>query len=157
VTVARCFSLAGRTRVLRAAMGIVACAAVAAGIQGCSDSPTSPSMSAPFSRTDLTVGTGAEAAFGSGITVNYTGWLYDPSKTDQKGLQFDTSAGREAFAFTLGAGQVIEGWDEGLVGMKAGGSRRLIIPSALAYGASRNGPIPPFATLVFDIELLAVQ
>ncbi len=157
MTVARGFSLAGRRRVRRAAMWIFACAALAAGAQGCSDSPTGPSMSAPFSRTDLTVGTGAEAAFGRGITVNYTGWLYDPSKTDQKGLQFDTSAGREAFAFTLGAGQVIAGWDEGLVGMKAGGSRRLVIPSALAYGASRNGPIPPFATLVFDIELLAVQ
>jgi FKBP-type peptidyl-prolyl cis-trans isomerase FkpA len=94
---------------------------------------------------------------GSGLTVNYTGWLYDASKPDAKGVKFDSSAGREAFLFTLGIGGVIAGWDEGLVGMKAGGVRRLIIPPSLAYGGSRNGPIPPFATLVFDIELVSVQ
>jgi FKBP-type peptidyl-prolyl cis-trans isomerase FkpA len=138
------------------AISVLACAAVAAGVQGCGDSPTGPSTSAPFTRTDLVVGTGAEATFGNAIAVNYTGWLYDPSKTDQKGLQFDTSSGRGAFSFTLGAGQVIEGWDEGLAGMRAGGTRRLVVPPSLGYGAVRNGPIPPFATLVFDIELVAI-
>jgi FKBP-type peptidyl-prolyl cis-trans isomerase FkpA len=142
---------------LRRVIGVVTCAALAAGIQGCSESPTGPSMSAPFSRTDVTVGTGTEAAQGNGITVNYTGWLYDGSKTDAKGLQFDSSAGREAFVFILGAGQVITGWDEGLVGMRVGGVRRLVVPPSLAYGASRNGPIPPFATLVFDVELVKVE
>jgi FKBP-type peptidyl-prolyl cis-trans isomerase FkpA len=140
----------------RCTVAVVACAALTAGLQGCREAPTAPS-SAPFSRTDLTVGTGTEAAFGSGLTVNYSGWLYDASKPDAKGVQFDSSAGREAFLFTLGAGGVIAGWDEGLLGMKAGGVRRLIIPPSLAYGGSRNGPIPPFATLVFDIELVSVQ
>jgi len=159
VTVAGFFSLAGRTRVLRAAMGILACAAVSAGIQGCSDSPTSPSMSAPFSRTDLTVGTGAEAAFGSGITVNYTGWLYDPSKTDQKGLQFDTSIDSQLgpLEFQLGNRDVIAGWDQGLIGMKVGGLRRLVVPPSLGYGGSRQGPIPPNTSLVFEVELLEVK
>jgi FKBP-type peptidyl-prolyl cis-trans isomerase FkpA len=148
VTSAGCF---------RRAIRVVTCAALAAGAAGCAEAPTGPSMSAPFSQTDLRVETGADAAPGSAITVNYTGWLYDASKPDAKGVQFDSSAGREAFIFTLGAGGVIAGWDEGLVGMKAGGTRRLIIPPSLAYGARRNGPIPPFSTLIFDIELVAVQ
>ncbi len=146
------------SRVLRTAIGVLMCAALAAGVQGCSDPPTGPSPNASFSQTDLTVGTGAVVAtIGSGLTVNYTGWLYDGSKTDSKGIQFDSSAGRAAFSFTLGAGDVITGWDVGIVGMKTGGVRRLVIPPSLAYGASRNGPIPPLSTLVFDIELVAIQ
>jgi FKBP-type peptidyl-prolyl cis-trans isomerase FkpA len=141
---------------LRRVAGVLACAALTVAVQGCADPPTGPSMSAPFNQTDLRVGTGDEAAFGNSITVNYTGWLYDASKPDAKGLQFDSSVGGAPFTFTLGAGGVIVGWDEGLVGMKAGGARRLIIPSSLAYGGIRNGPIPPFATLVFDIELVEV-
>jgi FKBP-type peptidyl-prolyl cis-trans isomerase FkpA len=149
---------AGRRRFLRRAIGIVACAALTAGVQGCSASPTGPSISAPFSQTDLLVGTGAEAALGTGLTVNYTGWLYDGSKTDLKGLQFDSSVGREAFIFTLGAGQVIAGWDEGVAGMKVGGRRKLVIPPDLAYGTAGAPPdIPPGATLVFDVELLDVR
>lgn len=136
---------------------IIACAVLTAGAAGCNDSPTSPSTSAPFSQTDVRIGTGGEAGPGNALTVNYTGWFYDASKTDSKGLQFDSSAGREAFTFTLGAGQVISGWDQGLPGMKVGGLRRLVVPSSLAYGGFRNGRIPPFATLVFDVELVAVQ
>ena len=89
--------------------------------------------------------------------MNYTGWLYDASRPDQKGLQFDSSVGRTPFTFNLGSNQVIDGWDRGVVGMKVGGLRRLVIPPSLAYGGTRNGPIPPNATLVFDIELLDAQ
>lgn len=91
------------------------------------------------------------------LTVQYTGWFFDASRTDSKGVQFDSSLGTEPFVFTLGAGQVISGWDQGLVGMRVGGLRRLIIPPSLAYGESRNGSIPPNATLLFEIELTAVQ
>jgi len=89
--------------------------------------------------------------------VFYTGWLYDGSKADLKGLQFETNVGGSAFEFTLGVGNVIAGWDQGLVGMQPGGVRRLVIPPALAYGGSRRGPIPPNSTLVFEVELTAIQ
>jgi FKBP-type peptidyl-prolyl cis-trans isomerase len=126
-------------------------------LAACEDSPTGPSSSAPFSQTDLVVGAGAEATAGRAVSVHYTGWLWDPSKTDQKGLQFETSRAGNPLTFTLGAGQLIEGWDRGLVGMRVGGTRRLVIPPSMAYGSTRNGPIPPNSTLVFDIELLSVQ
>lgn len=135
-------------------------ALLAAGCGGGDSSPTAPSSqpSAQFSQTDLSVGTGAEATSGRRATVNYTGWLYDPAQPEQKGRQFDTSAGRGPFAFTVGAGQVIRGWDLGVVGMKVGGQRRLVIPPELGYGAAGSPPaIPPNATLVFDIELLGVS
>ena len=128
-----------------------------AAMAGCSDSPTAPTSYAPFSKTDLRVGTGTEAANGNVVTVRYTGWLYDASKTEQKGLMFDTSAGQSGYSFTLGAGAVITGWDQGVLGMRGGGLRRLVVPPSLAYGASRNGSIPPYATLLFEIELLNVQ
>ena len=123
---------------------------------GCGDSPTTPSPVA-FSQTELRAGGGAEAAAGNVLTVSYTGWLYDASKTDQKGLVFDSSVGVTPFSFTLGAGQVIPGWDQGLVGLRVGGVRRLVIPSSLAYGGVRTFAIPPFATLLFEVELLEVQ
>jgi FKBP-type peptidyl-prolyl cis-trans isomerase FkpA len=123
----------------------------------CSGSTTGPSNDVPFSQTDLRTGTGATADFGRSLSVNYTGWLYDASQTDGKGVIFDTNAGGAPFTFTLGAGQVIRGWEQGVSGMKAGGVRRLVIPSSLAYGATRHGSIPPSATLVFEIELLGVQ
>jgi FKBP-type peptidyl-prolyl cis-trans isomerase FkpA len=130
--------------------------ALSAAVAGCSSSPASPSSGA-FSQTDLKVGTGTVAASGNTLTLSYTGWFYDASKTDKKGLQFDASTGRAAFTITLGAGSVIQGWDEGLVGMRVGGVRRLIIPPSMAYGSSRYASIPPNTTLVFEIELLAVQ
>ncbi len=122
----------------------------------CSGSNTSaPSTSnGTFTQTDLVVGTGATADTGSVATVTYSGWLYDTSKVDGKGTFFDGGSG---FTFTLGAGSVIAGWDQGVVGMRVGGQRRLIIPPDLAYGSSGRAPIPPNATLVFDITLTAVQ
>lgn len=144
-------------RVLRFTLRLLALVTIPAFIAACGDSPTSPSSAPAFSQTDLRAGTGDEAAEGKVVTVNYTGWLYDPSRPDDKGAQFDTSAGRDAFSFTLGIGQVIAGWDQGLPGMKVGGLRRLVIPPSLAYGSVRNGPIPPNAALVFEIELLAVR
>ena len=103
---------------------------------GCNDgtaTPVGPTTTIPFSQTDLRTGTGADAAAGKRLTVDYTGWLYDASKTDLKGQVFDTSAGRGPFSFTLGAGQVIKGFDQGFTGMKVGGLRRLVIPPDLAY------------------------
>lgn len=125
-------------------------------VAGCSNTPVSPS-SAPFSQTDLRVGSGTAAVTGSAVTVQYTGWFYDASKADKRGVQFDTSTGQSALTFTLGAGQVVQGWEQGLVGMSVGGLRRLVIPPSLAYGSSRYATIPPNTTLVFDIELLDVQ
>lgn len=131
---------------------------VAAACGGGDDStPASPSVSVPYSQTDIRVGTGTEATAGRRITVNYTGWLYSAVAPENKGQQFDSSVGRTPFEFTLGSGQVIRGWDQGVVGMRVGGQRRLVIPPALGYGAGGNGPIPPNATLVFDIELLNVS
>jgi FKBP-type peptidyl-prolyl cis-trans isomerase FkpA len=120
--------------------------------------PKAPERPA-FTRTDLQVGTGRETQKGKGLSVNYTGWLYDPSRPDLKGRMFDTSKDRGPFNFVLGAGQVIPGWDQGFDGMKIGGRRRLIIPPNLAYGVdgAGNGIIPPNATLVFEMELLDVQ
>lgn len=131
--------------------------ALAAAAAGCDPSPSSPSPAVPFTQIDLRVGVGAEAATGSVLTVQYTGWLYDASLASSKGLVFDSSLGSPPFEFTLGAGQVIEGWEQGLVGMKVGGLRQLIIPPSLGYGESRNGVIPPNATLLFEVELIAVQ
>ena len=128
--------------------------ALAALVLGCKASPTSPT--ATFSTTDLTVGTGTTAVAGKTVTVQYTGWLYDPNGTDHKGTQFDTSIGKAPFIFVLGAGKVIAGWDQGVPGMKIGGSRRLVIPPDLGYGSTASGSIPANSTLVFDIQLLDV-
>lgn len=122
----------------------------------CSGSNTAaPSTSSGvFTQTDLVVGTGAIANAGNLVTVTYAGWLYDTSKTDGKGIMFD---GRPGFQFTLGTGSVIAGWDQGVAGMRVGGQRRLIIPPELAYGSTGRSPIPPNATLIFDITLTGVQ
>jgi FKBP-type peptidyl-prolyl cis-trans isomerase FkpA len=108
---------------------------------------------AALTKTDTVVGTGAEAVNGKNVTVTYTGWLYSTTATGNKGTQFDTGS----FTFLLGAGKVIAGFDQGVVGMKVGGKRTLLIPSNLGYGASGSGPIPPNAGLVFEITLTAVQ
>ena len=110
-------------------------------------------------KTDNKIGTGAEATAGHNVTVHYTGWLYDEKAPDHKGRKFDSSRDRnEPFVFSLGAGQVIKGWDQGVAGMKVGGQRTLIIPPDLGYGArGAGGAIPPNATLVFDVELLGVN
>ena len=117
-----------------------------AGLQGIPQNPTQLMVS------DQTVGTGAVAQAGDRVTVSYVGMLTD-------GTVFDASAnhGSQGFTFTLGAGQVIKGWDEGVAGMKVGGKRELVIPASLGYGAQANGPIPANSTLVFTVGLLNVQ
>ena len=122
-------------------------------------SPTSPSSVATsvgtYTQTDLVVGSGAVATTGNRVTVAYTGWLYDTSRPDGKGTSFDAST---SFGFTIGAGQVIAGWDQGILGMRVGGLRRLVLPPNLAYGSRSPGAgIPPNATLVFDITLNSIQ
>ncbi len=128
-------------------------------VSACYGSPASPAANAPFSQSDLRVGAGVTAATGNVIVVNYTGWLYAPDKPDQKGLQFDTSIGEDLgpLEFELGAGDVIAGWDQGLLGMKVGGIRRLVVPPSLGYGNARRGPIPPNTSLVFEVELIEVK
>lgn len=101
--------------------------------------------------TDEVIGTGDEAVAGKTVSVNYLGTLTD-------GTKFDSSYDRnQPFEFKLGGGQVIQGWDQGVAGMKVGGKRKLVIPASLGYGASANGSIPANSTLVFEIELLAVK
>ncbi|HUX74196.1 MAG TPA: FKBP-type peptidyl-prolyl cis-trans isomerase [Steroidobacteraceae bacterium] len=108
---------------------------------------------------DLRIGTGATVAVGETAVVDYTGWLYDPGAADDKGKEFDSSRGNATpLRFKLGAGRVIKGWDVGLQGMKVGGRRRLVIPPQFAYGErGAGGVIPPDATLVFDIDLIAIE
>ena len=106
---------------------------------------------------DHNVGEGTEAVAGDSVVVHYTGWLFDESMPSNKGDKFDSSVDRgQPFPFNLGAGQVIKGWDLGVEGMKEGGNRTITIPSELGYGQRGIGPIPPNATLVFDVELLEV-
>ncbi|MDO8795701.1 MAG: FKBP-type peptidyl-prolyl cis-trans isomerase [Vicinamibacterales bacterium] len=146
------------TRVVRALITL-ACLGPALAVSACGSGPTSPSSVATsvgtYSQTDLVVGSGAVAATGNRVTVAYTGWLYDTSRPDGKGTSFDAST---SFGFTIGAGQVIAGWDQGVPGMRVGGLRRLILPPNLAYGSRSPGAgIPPNATLVFDITLNSIQ
>ena len=110
---------------------------------------TGPSASGSLEIVDLTIGTGAVAASGDTLTVNYTGSLTN-------GTVFDTSVGRAPFSFRLGAGQVIQGWDQGLIGMRVGGKRRLTIPPNLAYGSQGQGSIPGNATIKLDVDLLSI-
>ena len=105
---------------------------------------------------DVTPGTGPAPQAGQTVTVNYTGWLFVDGK---KGKKFDSSLDRgQPFSFTIGQGQVIKGWDEGVATMHVGGKRTLIIPPDLGYGASGAGAdIPPGATLIFDVDLISVK
>jgi len=110
---------------------------------------------------DRVVGQGKEASLGSNVVVNYTGWFHKPLARQQRGRKFDSSLdnGRDPLEFQLGAGRVIKGWEQGVAGMKVGGKRTLIIPSALAYGkrGAGGGMIPPDSDLIFDVELLDVK
>ena len=125
------------------------------------EAPAAAPQADPLVKIDNIVGTGTEAITGSKVTVNYTGWFYKPLALKQRGRKFDSSldAGRTPLEFPLGTGKVIKGWDQGLVGMKVGGKRTLIIPSELAYGkrGAGGGAIPPDSDLIFDVELLDVK
>ena len=134
---------------------LVLLAALVAGVGCGKKAPTEPDDNLSVLLSDLTVGSGTTATAGRYVTVNYTGWLQDTTKTDGKGTQFDAST--TPYSFFLGFGQVIPGWDLGVPGMKVGGKRRLIVPPGLAYGSTTNGPIPGGSTLIFDIELVSVQ
>ncbi len=108
---------------------------------------------------DTKIGEGAEAHAGQEVSVHYTGWLFDKNAPENKGIKFDSSRDRdEPFDFPLGQGHVIQGWDEGVQGMKVGGQRTLVIPPEMGYGRQgAGGVIPPNATLVFEVELLQVN
>jgi len=124
--------------------------------------PAAESTAPKIQVIDTVVGKGKEATVGSTVFVNYTGWFYKPMAKKQRGRKFDSSldAGRSPLDFQLGAGRVIKGWEQGVVGMKVGGKRTLIIPSDLAYGKRGSpgpGGIPPDSDLIFDVELLDVK
>jgi FKBP-type peptidyl-prolyl cis-trans isomerase len=111
-------------------------------------------------KIDLAPGTGPEIKSGQTALVHYTGWLYDAGTPENKGSKFDSSVDRnEPFEFPVGGGMVIKGWDQGVVGMKVGGKRRLVIPPDMGYGSrgAGGGLIPPGATLVFDVELVEIR
>ncbi|WP_342115857.1 FKBP-type peptidyl-prolyl cis-trans isomerase [Pseudoduganella sp. OTU4001] len=138
---------------LACALALVACGG------GGDDKPTTTTPEQPaFTKVDTVVGSNSvEVSNGDLVTVHYTGWLYDAAATDKKGKQFETSRNGNPFAFTVGRGQVIVGWDQGLLGMKVGGKRTLIIPANMAYGASGNSVIPANTALVFDVEVMAIS
>lgn len=145
---------ANRTRSFRVPIAAVLVLLLAAA--GCSEdsNPGQPTQDVPYSQTDLTVGTGTQAFAGNRITVAYSGYLYDPSKPEGQGSFVDSST---SYQFTLGVGTVIRGWDQGVAGMRVGGTRRLIIPPELGYGSAGRAPrVPPDATLTFDITLVSV-
>ena len=119
-----------------------------------SDSPTSPSgEDAPFSTTDLRVGTGATVTNGRNVTLTYTGWLYDSSRPENKGTRFDSGQ----IGFVVGTNQVVRGLDMGVVGMRVGGQRRIVVSSELGYGSAGRGPVPPNSAMVFDVEIIDAQ
>jgi FKBP-type peptidyl-prolyl cis-trans isomerase len=130
-------------------------------IAACGGKPAAapPSGVSSMQSMEIKGGTGESITAGKIAVVQYTGWLYEAAAKDNKGKQFDSSRNRgQPFRFPVGTGQVIKGWDQGVLGMKVGESRRLIIPPDLAYGDSgAGGVIPPGATLVFDIDLVAVE
>ena len=119
-------------------------------VAGCSKD--NKNMNGELIIEDIIVGQGAEAVKYSIVTINYTGWLED-------GTKFDSSlnSGREPLRFTLGAGQMIQGFDQGILGMKVGGKRKLTIPPNLGYGSQDKGIIPPNSTLIFELDLLIVE
>lgn len=143
----------------RLTFALFACLAAGACADPTAEDHLSQTTRTQLETTDVAVGNGPEARQGRRVAVQYTGWLYHPEKEGHRGRRFDSSRDRnEPFEFTLGEGEVIPGWDQGVLGMKVGGRRTLIIPAGLAYGRGGAPPaIPPNATLVFDVELLAVR
>lgn len=141
-------------RFLLSAVASLAFSSAACGTNDLTGPSLPPTGTAPFTVTDLVVGTGAPAVAGQAVIVNYTGWNYSNTAAENKGSQFDTAAG---VRFQLGA-NVIQGWSSGIPGMRVGGTRRLVIPPELAYGNSTPDPtrIPRNATLLFEVTLVAV-
>jgi FKBP-type peptidyl-prolyl cis-trans isomerase len=132
-------------------LGLMTAAVLAAA--GCSRQP-GETLPTGLRYIDHRIGGGEVAVSGARLEMHYTGWLFEDGK---RGPKFDSSLDRgQPFAFTLGAGMVIRGWDEGIQGMREGGKRELFIPSEMGYGARGAGPIPPNATLDFEVELLRV-
>jgi len=134
-------------------------AALTAGLgasTACVSSPAGPTRFAPYSQTDIRVGTGATVVAGNVIAVHYTGWFYDETRPDQKGAAFETSLGGSPLEVQIGSTQVIFGWNQGVPGMQVGGLRRLVIPPSVGYGGFRTGPIPPWTTLIFEIEVVSI-
>jgi FKBP-type peptidyl-prolyl cis-trans isomerase FkpA len=124
------------------------------------ETPAAPATVTELQKIDLHVAPGEGISQGQVAVVHYTGWLYDPRANETKGTKFDSSRDRgQPFRFTIGSGQVIKGWEEGVQGMRIGSQRRLLIPSDLAYGerGAGGGVIPPGASLVFDVELLGIE
>jgi FKBP-type peptidyl-prolyl cis-trans isomerase len=165
-------SLGLATTMALAALGIVACsrsekpdsAGASAPATAAEATPSATATTStgtetmPLQKTDLSPGNGAEIASGQTALVHYTGWLFDAAAPENKGKQFDSSVGGEPFEFPLGGGAVIQGWDQGVVGMKVSGKRRLVIPPEMGYGnRGAGGVIPPGATLVFDVELVEIR
>jgi FKBP-type peptidyl-prolyl cis-trans isomerase FkpA len=167
------FSISWRSRLKNPILFLIAAALCAA----CSTAPertaapaatvaaaaprASQCVPAPTSllKTDIEEGKGEPIVTRTAVLVSYTGWLYDGCKPDLKGTMFDTSAGRQTpFGLVVGAGRVIKGWDEGLVGMREKGKRMLVIPPHMGYGAAGapSGSIPPNSTLVFEVEVLQI-
>ena len=145
--------LLSRRHTLAALAGVAATAAFESAMAQTGKTMTTPSG---LQITDIKVGTGATPKTGQTCVMHYTGWLYQDGA---RGKKFDSSVDRgEPFEFPIGQKKVIAGWDEGVASMKVGGKRTLIIPPALGYGArGAGGLIPPNATLIFDVELLAVR
>jgi FKBP-type peptidyl-prolyl cis-trans isomerase FkpA len=122
--------------------------------------PAAPSAPRPLQITELSPGAGDAIRNDQTAVVDYMGWIFDPGAPAHKGRLFDSSRANGApFRFTLGAGQVIKGWDQGVLGMKVRGRRQLVIPPELAYGdrGAAGGVIPPAATLIFDVELVSIE
>jgi FKBP-type peptidyl-prolyl cis-trans isomerase len=144
---------------MRISLVLAAVAALGACSPPASPPATESASPQQFEIVDIAVGTGEEIVAGKTAVVHYTGWLFDSVAPEKKGTKFDSSRDRgEPFRFPLGGGRVIKGWDQGVAGMKIGGQRRLVIPADMGYGARGAGnSIPPNATLLFDVELLAIE
>jgi FKBP-type peptidyl-prolyl cis-trans isomerase len=146
-----------RPRLFRPIQALLAAVVLLGGCSANTQESTVPT--AQLTITELKPGTGPAIKAGQTAVVHYTGWLYVEDAPDHKGKKFDSSLDRnDPFSFPVGGGQVIQGWDQGVAGMQAGGQRRLVIPAELGYGArGAGGVIPPNATLLFDVELLSIR
>jgi len=149
---------------MKSTLPLIAAFSAVLALGGCgggsdSSNPPAPVVASPavLTKTDTMLGAGATAALGQTITVHYTGWLYDSTKADFRGKKFQSTVDGAPVALVLQQGQIIEGWAQGVPGMKVGGKRTLLIPASLAYGATAREGIPANSGLVFDIELVSIK